>query len=97
MLAEMQSKMKTVRWLSYRTAFLRYQGTDDRMAEAATAKSFVIPVATEELETARRLHRAYDYTRELTIDKLYRTIAGFPSIMLSLQANRSMAGSSLAK
>jgi len=97
MLAEMQSKVEAARWLTYRTAFLQDQGTDDWMTEAATAKLFVIPAAMEVVETARRLHGAYGYTRDFKIDRLYRAIAGFPSIAVSLEINRSMVGSSLAK
>jgi butyryl-CoA dehydrogenase len=97
MLAEMQSKVEAARWLTYRTAFLQDQGTDDWMIEAATAKLFVIPAAMEVVETARRLHGAYGYTRDFKIDRLYRAIAGFPSIAVSLEINRSMVGSSLAK
>jgi len=97
MLAEMQSKVKAARWLTYRAAFLQDQGTDGWMIEAATAKLFVIPVAMEVVETARRLHGAYGYTRDFKIERLHRAIAGFPSIAVSLEINRSMVGSSLAK
>ncbi|MFP3976058.1 MAG: acyl-CoA dehydrogenase family protein [Chloroflexota bacterium] len=96
-LAEMQSKVEAARWLTYRTAFLQDQGNDDWMTEAATAKLFVVPAAMEVVETARRLHGAYGYTKELKIERLYRAIAGFPSIAVSLEINRSIVGSSLVK
>jgi alkylation response protein AidB-like acyl-CoA dehydrogenase len=49
------------------------------------------------VEASRRLHGAYGYSREYKIEKLYRAIAGCPSIAVSLEINRSIVGSSLVR
>ncbi len=97
MLADMQAKIEACRWLTYKTAFIKDQEKPDWQTEAATAKLFVVPTATEIVEMSRRLHGAYGYTREFKIERLSRAIAGFASIAVSLEINRSIIGSSLVK
>jgi alkylation response protein AidB-like acyl-CoA dehydrogenase len=94
-LADMQAKLEACRWLTYKTAFAGDEESPDWQTEAATAKLFVVPAAMEIVETARRLHGAYGYTKETKIERLSRAIAGFPSIAVSLEINRSITGSSL--
>ncbi|MFC1992164.1 acyl-CoA dehydrogenase family protein, partial [Chloroflexota bacterium] len=97
MLADMQAKIEACRWLTYKTAFAKDQQAPDWQMQAATAKLFVVPAATEIVEMSRRLHGAYGYTREFKIEKLYRAIAGFSVIAVSLEINRSIVGSSLVR
>ncbi len=97
MLADMQAKLKACRWLTYKTAFDEDQRTPDWQTEAAEAKLFVVPTATEIVEMSRRLHGSYGYTREFKIERLYRAIAGCSSIAVSLEINRSIVGSSLVR
>ncbi|MFC1943732.1 acyl-CoA dehydrogenase family protein [Chloroflexota bacterium] len=95
MLADMQAKIEACRWLTYRTASLQDQEAASWQIEAATAKLFVVPTAVGVVEMARRLHGAYGYTKELKIERLYRAIAGYTAIAVSLEINRSIVGGSL--
>jgi len=97
MLADIQSKVEASRYLTYRTAGLKDAGSPDWINEAATAKSFVVPATMEAVDISRRIHGAYGYTREFKIERLYRAIAGASAIAVSLEINKSITGSSLAK
>lgn len=91
-LAEMKAKLEACRWLTYRTAFLKDQEAANWQTDIATAKLFVTPTAMEIVETSRHLHGAYGYTKEFKIERLYRAIAGFPVIAVSLEINKSIVG-----
>jgi alkylation response protein AidB-like acyl-CoA dehydrogenase len=95
MLAEMQAKLNAARWVTYRAALLKDKNSSDWMAEAATAKMFVVPAAMEIVELSRRIHGCYGYTREFKIERLYRAIAGASAIAVSLEINKSITGASL--
>ena len=97
MLANMQAKIEACRWLTYRTASLQDQEAANWQTEAATAKLFVVPAAMEVVEMSRRLHGAYGYTKEFKIERLYRAIAGYSAIAVSLEINKSIVGSSLVE
>ncbi len=97
MLADMQAKIEACRWVTYRTASLQDEEAANWQTEAATAKLFVVPVAMEVVEMSRRLHGAYGYTKEFKIERLYRAIAGFTAIAVSLEINRSIVGGSLVR
>jgi alkylation response protein AidB-like acyl-CoA dehydrogenase len=95
--AEMYSKLQAARWLTYRAAYLKDTDNKDWMTEAAAAKIMVVPATLEIVETARRIHGAYGYTRELKIERLYRAIAGASAIAVSLEINKSIVGGSLVR
>jgi alkylation response protein AidB-like acyl-CoA dehydrogenase len=97
MLADMYVKLQAARWMTYRTAYLQDTGDPDWMTEAAAAKVFVIPAAMEIVETARRIHGGYGYTREFKIERLYRAVAGASAVAVSLEINKSMIGAFLLK
>ncbi|MGB2814263.1 MAG: acyl-CoA dehydrogenase family protein, partial [Dehalococcoidales bacterium] len=63
--------------------------------EAAAAKLFVVPAAIEIVETARRIHGAYGYTREFKIERLSRAVPGAASVATSLEINRSIVGAAM--
>ena len=94
-LADMQAKLEAARWLTYRAAFLQDQSSPSWMTEAAAAKLFVVPAAIEIVETARRIHGAYGYTREFKIERLSRAVAGAASVATSLEINRSIVGAAM--
>lgn len=96
-LAEMQSKLEACRWLTYKTAFAEDMDEPDWQTQAAAAKLFVIPTAMEIVETSRRLHGAYGYSKEFKVERLARAVSGFPSIAVSLEINRSILGSSMVR
>ena len=95
MLADMKVKLDACRLMTYRAAFLQDQQSPDWQIEAASAKLFVAPTALEIVEAAKRLHGGYGYTSELKIERLYRTIAGFSAIAVSLEINKSIVGNAL--
>lgn len=97
MLAEMKAKIESARWLTYRTAFLHDQNSSEWITEAATTKLFVIPTMMEVVEMSRRIHGAYGYTKDFKIERLYRAIAGFSGIAVSLEINKSIVGDSLLR
>ncbi len=97
MLADMQSKLEAARWLTYRAAFLQDRKAGDWMTQAAVAKLSVVPATMEVVETSRRIHGAYGYTKEFKIERLYRAIAGATAIAVSLEINRSIVGGALAR
>lgn len=109
-LADMQAKLEACRWLTYKTAFAQdqdvgwvqsapadvtHQLPSSWQTEAATAKLFVVPTATEIVEMSRRLHGAYGYTKEFKIERLYRAMAGFSVIATSVEINKSIVGGAL--
>jgi alkylation response protein AidB-like acyl-CoA dehydrogenase len=96
MLADMQSKLEAARWLTYRAAFLHDQQSPNWMNEAAAAKLFVVPATIEIVETSRRIHGAYGYTRDFKIERLCRSVAGATGIATSLEINKSIVGGWLA-
>ena len=95
MIAEMRSKLNAIRWVAYRAAALKDTHAADWMAEAASAKMFVVPAAMDIVELSRRIHGAYGYTKEFKIERLYRAIAGASAIAVSLEINKSIAAASL--
>jgi alkylation response protein AidB-like acyl-CoA dehydrogenase len=96
-LAEMKAKLEACRWLTYKTAFAEDMDEPDWQTQAAAAKLFVIPTAMEIVETARRLHGAYGYSKETKVERLTRAVTGFPSIAVSLEINKSIVGSSMVR
>ena len=97
MLAEMEAKIESARWMTYRAAFLQDQEDPTWMTAAATTKIFVIPAVMETVEMSRRIHGAYGYTKEFKIERLYRAIAGASAIAVSLEINKSQVASSLLR
>jgi alkylation response protein AidB-like acyl-CoA dehydrogenase len=96
-LAEMQAKLEACRLLTYRTAYAEDNNEPDWQTRAAAAKLFVVPTVMEIVESSRRLHGAYGYSRETKIERLSRAVTGFPSIAVSLEINRSIVGGSLVR
>ena len=95
MLAEMEAKIQSARWMTYRAAFLQDNQDENWMAEAATTKIHVIPAMMEVVELSRRIHGAYGYTKDFKIERLYRAIAGASAIAVSLEINKSIVAGSL--
>ncbi len=97
MMAEMYAKLQPCRWITYRTAFLKDTEDATWINEAAAAKLFVVPAAMEIVDTARKIHGAYGYTKESKIERLYRAVAGASAIAVSLEVNRSIVANALIK
>lgn len=96
-MADMHAKLEAMRWLTYRSAFLRDQDAPNWKVEAAAAKIFVVPTALQVVDAARQIHGAYGYSKEYKIERLYRAIAGASAIAVSLDINRTIVGSAALK
>jgi alkylation response protein AidB-like acyl-CoA dehydrogenase len=95
MLAEMEAKVVSARWMTYRAASLQDWHANNWQTEAATTKIHVVPAMAEVVEMSRRIHGAYGYTKEFKIERLYRAIAGASAIAVSLEINKSIVASAL--
>jgi len=70
-LAEMVSRIEAGRWLVYRTAFLRDQGSDIKY-ESSVAKLFASQIAVEVTRMAMQVHGSYGTMTTMPIERLYR-------------------------
>jgi alkylation response protein AidB-like acyl-CoA dehydrogenase len=70
-LAEMASRIEAGRWLVYRAAFLRDQGSDIQY-ESAVAKLFASQVAVEVTRMAMQVCGSYGAMTTMPIERLYR-------------------------
>ena len=96
MLAEMHAKLRAARMMTYHSALLKDTNEAGWKTEAATAKIFVIPVAMEIVELARRIHGAYGYAKDYKIERLYRAVAGASAIAVSMEINKAIVARSLS-
>ncbi len=70
-LAEMVSRIEAGRWLVYRTAFLRDQGSDIKY-ESSVAKLFASQIAVEVTRMAMQVHGSYGTMKTMEVERLYR-------------------------
>lgn len=92
MVAEMYARIQSARLITYRAATLKDKEDRGWKEEAAAAKIFVVPTATQIVQDCFRLHGAYGYTRDFKIERLYRAVAGASVIATSLEINKSIVG-----
>ena len=71
LLAEMASRVEASRWLTYKTSFLRDQGSSI-MKESAMTKLFASQAAVDVTRMAMQVHGAYGYMKDMEIERLYR-------------------------
>lgn len=70
-LAEMAARIEAVRWLVYRTAFLRDQGRDIKY-ESSAAKLFASQTAVEVTGMGMQITGAYGAMKTMPMERLYR-------------------------
>jgi alkylation response protein AidB-like acyl-CoA dehydrogenase len=70
-LAEMAAQIEASRWLAYRTAFIRDQGSDIK-AESAMVKLFASQAAVEVTRMGMQVTGAYGLMKSMPIERLYR-------------------------
>jgi len=97
MMADMQVKIESSRWMTYRAGLLQDEDSPDFQRAAAAAKIFVQPSMTEAIGTGLNLHGGYGYTKEFKIERLYRAQPGNVVISVSLEINKSIVGASLLR
>jgi len=96
-LAEMQTKIEAIRWLTYKCATLREENAPNWITMAALNKSFAIPTAIEVTTLGLRLHSAYGYTEDYKIGRLHQSVLGGLGIATSIELNQSIVGASLVR
>ena len=96
-LAEMQAKIESIRWLTYKCACLREEQAPNWVAMTALLKIIAIPTATEVTLLGMRIHAAYGYTKEYKIARLHQSVIGGLGILTSLELNKSIVGGSLVR
>ncbi|HEY3270630.1 MAG TPA: acyl-CoA dehydrogenase family protein [Geothrix sp.] len=72
-LAEMEARLQAARLLVYRAATLKGAGKSCTV-EAATAKLFTTESAVWICDRAVQIHGGYGYSREYTVERLYRDV-----------------------
>ncbi|MBE0480068.1 MAG: acyl-CoA dehydrogenase family protein [Dehalococcoidia bacterium] len=71
LLAEMASRLEASRWLTYRAAFLKDQGTDS-IKDMAITKLFVTQTAVDVCRWGMQVHGAYGISKEYKIERIFR-------------------------
>lgn len=77
MLAEMETKLNAARMLTYHAAWKLDQG-EDATKEASMAKYYSAEAAVEIVSKALQMHGGYGYSKEYTIERLYRDVRILP-------------------
>ncbi len=73
MLAEMETKLNAARLLVYNAAYKKDIG-EDASKDASMAKYFAAEAAEEIVSQALQIHGGYGYTKDYTIERLYRDV-----------------------
>ncbi len=73
LVAEMVTEIEASRWLVYHAAALRQQGKSIGL-EGAMAKLFCARSAERVIDKAMSIHGCYAYTRDFTVERLYRDV-----------------------
>jgi len=72
MLASMATKIDAARLLVYRAAYSKDKGQQRFSKESAMSKWFASEVAVEATRMAVQIHGGYGYTKDYTVERLYR-------------------------
>ena len=70
-IGEMASRIEAARWLTYRVAAMKDEGKTIRK-DVAMAKLIASQTAVDVTDMAMQIHGSYGYTRDFTIERLYR-------------------------
>lgn len=74
MLAEMETKLNAARLLVYNAAYTIDAKEEDPTKAASMAKYYATEVANEIVAKALQMHGGYGYSKEYTIERLYRDV-----------------------
>ena len=72
MIADMATQIEAARLLTYKAAYAKDQGTGRFSKEAAMAKLFASEAAMDAVVKAVQIHGGYGYTKEYTVERLFR-------------------------
>lgn len=96
MLADMETKLNAARMLTYHAAWLLDQGID-ATKEASMAKYFSAESAVEIVNKALQMHGGYGYSKEYTIERLYRDVRILPIYEGTSQVQQMVIAGQLLK
>ena len=96
LLAEMVSRIESIRWLTYRAASLKDSAGTSFSLFSAIAKLHAADVATVVTTMAMQIHGAYGFTRDLHIERLYRDARAIGIIEGSSEIQRTIIANSLS-
>jgi butyryl-CoA dehydrogenase len=72
MIADMDTKIEAARWLVLNAAYQKDHGSGRYSKEAAMAKLFASETAMDVVIKAVQIHGGYGYTKEYTVERLFR-------------------------
>lgn len=96
MLADMETKLNASRMLTYHAAWMLDQG-EDATKQASMAKYFSAESAVEIVSKALQMHGGYGYSKEYTIERLYRDVRILPIYEGTSQVQQMVIASQLLK
>ena len=97
LLAEMVSRIESIRWLTYRAASLKDSAGTSFPQFSAIAKLHSAEVATDVTTMAMQIHGAYGFTTDLQIERLYRDARAIGIIEGSSEIQRTIIANNLAQ
>jgi butyryl-CoA dehydrogenase len=72
MIADMATRIEASRYLVYNAAYVKDKGEGRYSKEAAMAKLYASETAMEAVIKAVQIHGGYGYTKEYTVERLFR-------------------------
>ena len=97
LLAEMVSRIESIRWLTYRAASLKNSAGTSFPLFSAITKLHSAKVATDVTTMAMQIHGAYGFTRDLQIERLYRDALAIGIIEGSSEIQRTIIANNLSQ
>ncbi|MFA4835830.1 MAG: acyl-CoA dehydrogenase family protein [Dehalococcoidia bacterium] len=94
LLAEIAVRVEGARWMTYRTAALKDQGSDI-LKESSMIKLFATRLAKEAVDMSMQIHGSYGFIRDFKIERIYRTVKENELIEGSSEVQRSIIGGHL--
>ncbi|MFA4835003.1 MAG: acyl-CoA dehydrogenase family protein [Dehalococcoidia bacterium] len=89
LLAEAAVRVEGSRWMTYRTAALKDQGSDI-MKESSMVKLFATRLAKEAVDMSMQVHGSYGFIRDFKVERIYRGVKENELIEGSSEVQRSI-------
>ncbi|MDD5094439.1 MAG: acyl-CoA dehydrogenase family protein [Dehalococcoidia bacterium] len=89
LLAEAAVRVEGSRWMTYRTASLKDQGSDI-LKESSMIKLFTTRMAKEAVDMSMQIHGSYGFIRDFKIERIYRAVKENELIEGSSEVQRSI-------
>ncbi|MDD5093410.1 MAG: acyl-CoA dehydrogenase family protein [Dehalococcoidia bacterium] len=89
LLAEAAVRVEGARWMTYRTASLKDQGSDI-LKESSMVKLFATRMAKEAVDMSMQIHGSYGFIKDFKIERIYRAVKENELIEGSSEVQRSI-------